>query len=194
NEFDIHCRDAATTGRRLRQRVCRPQFADTATGRAAAAMMRFVLYECPPARGPGWEACFNRSMSVAQGHVAHVTLKERQLGTEIERIARENADFRKAIAEYRVVERRYQDARRGETVPTRASVTILDTGARRRRGITPPRPVDLSTSAALAAREGWVKLRYSVRADGATADVRVVDAMPLGLDPSRAVAAATAWR
>src|SRR5690606_33087510 len=74
------------------------------------------------------------------------------------------------------------------------SVTILDTGARRRRGITPPRPVDLSTSAALAAREGWVKLRYSVRADGATADVRVVDAMPLGLDPSRAVAAATAWR
>jgi hypothetical protein len=39
-----------------------------------------------------------------------------------------------------------------------------------------------------------VKLRYSVLADGTTADVRVVDALPSGLDPSDAVAAVDAWR
>jgi len=35
--------------------------------------------------------------------------------------------------------------------------------------------------------------RYSVLADGTTADVRVVDAMPAGLDLLSAVTAAQAW-
>jgi len=43
-------------------------------------------------------------------------------------------------------------------------------------------------------REGWVKLRYSVAADGTTTDVRVVDAMPAGLDPLAALVAVRTWR
>src|SRR5690606_19198341 len=205
-EFHIHCRDSAATGTRITQRICRPQFADTATDRAADRLLNGVLFECPPIDNPRWEACFNRMIGGAQTQVFQVPAQEQRLAAEIQRLARENADFRQAIAEYLAAERRYQDARRAEGPASRVSVSIIDTTADpgstragRQSAISAPRPVSLATPAPPssgtigdAAREGWVKVRYSVRADGTTSDVRAVDALPSGRDPLSAIEAASA--
>lgn len=200
-EFDIHCRDAVRTGTRVARRVCRPQFADSSTASAALVFTRALQRECADPSSLDWEACFNSRLPLAAVETAAVPLKERQLTAEVQRLARENGEFRRAIAAYQAVERRYTDARGAEGAALRASVSIVDTAraplATRRAA---PQPVELVTPeapsgplAAGAAREGWVKLRYTVRADGTTADVRVVDAMPPGFDPVSTIAAARAW-
>src|SRR5262245_11837070 len=43
------------------------------------------------------------------------------------------------------------------------------------------------------AMEGWVRVRYSVLADGTTANVRAVEVMPPQLDARPTVAAAERW-
>lgn len=42
--------------------------------------------------------------------------------------------------------------------------------------------------------EGWVKVRYTVLADGTTAEVRVLEAMPASLQTRSAVSAAQRWK
>jgi tetratricopeptide (TPR) repeat protein len=201
-ELEIHCRDAPATGTRVPQRVCRPRFADTATANAATVLLRALLFECS---GSDFEACFNRHLSRAQGEVAVLPSKDKQLATEVQRLARENREFRRAISEYQVAENRYRDAQRAEGPGLRASVSVIETdpvsgSARstpRQNGLVAPRPVQLVTPdapvAGGAAREGWLKLRFSVRRNGAIAGVRVVDAMPPGLDAASAIAAAETW-
>jgi hypothetical protein len=194
-EFDIHCHDGARTGTRMVQRVCRPQFTDDATGAAAKWYQRFRKLG-------GWGSGFQ----MAQAEMAVVPLKERQLAAEVQRLAHENREFRRAISEYQAVEQRYEEARRGTVI--KAAASIVDTSRPRPPGnearhstIAVPQPIELATpvmppsaSESRVPQEGWVKLRYSVLADGTTADVRAVDAMPTGLDPSGAVTATKAWK
>jgi outer membrane biosynthesis protein TonB len=42
--------------------------------------------------------------------------------------------------------------------------------------------------------EGWVTVRYSVLADGSTANVRAIDVVPPQLSASEALAAVEQWR
>jgi tetratricopeptide (TPR) repeat protein len=202
-ELEILCRDAPATGTRVPQRVCRPRFADTATANAATVLLRALLFECS---GSDFETCFNRNLSRAQGEVAGLPSRDKQLATEVQRLARENREFRRAISEYQVAENRYRDAQRAEGPGLRASVSIIDTvpvsrparSTPRQNGLVAPRPLQLVTPdappvAGRAARESWLKLRYSVRTDGATGGVRVVDTLPPGFDASSAIAAAETW-
>lgn len=204
DEFDIHCRNEPRTGTRIPQRVCRPRFADDATGDAASAFVLELFYACGD--GEMSEACLARAFPRAQTEVSVVPVKDQQLAADVQRVAREHREFRRAITEYWAVDARYDDARRAEEPALQASASIVDApGAkiasrlaeRQEDETVSPEPVDLVTpdSSRLGedAREGWVKLRYSVLADGATADVRVVDAMPAGLDPASAMAAVQAW-
>lgn len=207
DKFDIHCRYASQTGTRIPQRVCRPRYADDATGSAGKEFHRALFFDCGGRIVE--EACLTRTaFSRAQAAVSEVPPRDRELADEVQRLARENPGFRRAIAEYQAVERRYEDARRAEQSVIRASVSIIDsrsvaTLAMRTAGedaIATPEAVELLTpeepSSALGEvdrREGWVKLRYSTLADGTTADVRVVDVMPPGLDTLTAVAAVGAW-
>lgn len=187
-EFDIHCDDAARTGTRMVERVCRPEFVDDATSAAAKWYQTFQKLG-------GWGSGFQ----MAQAEMAVVPLKERQLATEVQRLAHENREFRRAISEYQAVERRYEEVRRRTAIQARAS--IVDTlrpkppgSAVRLSTTAAPQPVELAMPETRVAREAWVKLRYSVFADGTTGDVRAVDAMPPGFDPSSAVTAAKTWR
>src|SRR5690606_4770354 len=214
SEFHIHCSNAARTGTRITQRVCRPQFADNATRDAGRQFLGALFFECTPGGAAAQstpfdnEACVQRVSGVAQTAVSEVGVKERQLANEVQRLAHENREFRRAIAEYHAAEARYEAARRAEESALRASVTVIATRgatapserAVREPAILAPQPVELTTPEVASRggradelREGWVKLRYSVLADGTTADVRVVDAMPAGLDPLSAVAAARTW-
>src|SRR5690606_25292459 len=127
------------------------------------------------------EDCVMRAAAPrAQEALVEVPAKDRLLAAEVQRLARENPDFRRAITEYQGIERQYEEARRGEGSEWRVSTSILGTArsmapSRRMPGpetiaapeltglVTPDVP--RSGRAAGALREGCVKLRYSVQAD-----------------------------
>ena len=183
DEFDIHCHDGARTGTRTVRRVCRPQFTDDATREAGQLYLYFLRH------GMG------NAEFAARGVITMLPLKEQQLVTEMQRLARENREFRRAIANYQAVAARYDGARR--EVPIRAATSIVDAApplrhSLRRDRIVVPSPVVLAPPEAPLS-EGWVQLRYTVSADGTTTDVRAVDTVPPGLSPSGAVMAAQRW-
>jgi hypothetical protein len=205
DEFDIHCRNAPRTGTRIPQRVCRPQFADNATDHAGTEfLLALQLGNCA---GGITEACLEAGRSRAQAALSVVSVRDRQLDAEVQRLARDNAEFRRAIAGFQAVERRYEDARRAEGLALRVSASIIDSAGAAipsslavQDQVVFPEAIEIVTPEAYWSgldegdvREGWVKLRYSVLADGTTADVRVVDAMPAGLDPLAALVAVQAW-
>src|SRR5690606_9264367 len=88
DEFDIHCSTVPRTGTRITQRVCRPQFADTATAVASAEFLRTLLYECGGGGSPlEDEDCVMRNaFPRAQGTVTEVPVKELQLTAEVQRL------------------------------------------------------------------------------------------------------------
>ncbi len=206
DEFNIHCRNESSTGTRILQRVCRPQFADNAMNDATREFLDALFTDCDGRGAIGTECMERSALTRAQAAVSVVHLKDRQLASEVQRLTRESVEFRRAIAEYQAAEHRYEDARRGEESAPRTSVSIIgtdDAPSRRasRQDPLAPRPLELvpaalpwSVSSQRSPGEGWVKLRYTVRSDGTTADVRAVDVMTAGFDPSTAVAAVEAWR
>jgi hypothetical protein len=190
--------------------VCTPRYVDSATGDAGKDFLRALFFDCGGRIDD--EACLTRNASArAQGAVAAVHPQGRELTAEVERLARENPEFRRAITEFHAVERRYDDARRAEGPAMRVSAAVVDTRktlpARpgRDEDIVPPETDELPIPEGLfnvlevngagqgVRREGWIELRYSVRADGTTADVRVIDVVPPGLDAAAAVAVAESW-
>lgn len=211
DEFRITCTNHAQTGTRIPQRVCRPQFADNATGRAAYDVLMSMYWNCSsgfgaPSAADLFNECMNPGLSQAQAAHSEIHLKDQLLADEFRRLVRENPDFRRAITEYMVVERQYEQARRGADASFEATITIVDTtGAPSRRGsrqaLPAPRPVELvqarlpwSSSTASSTGEGWVRLHYTVQGVGSTANVRAVDMSPPGLDPSTAIEAVESWR
>jgi tetratricopeptide (TPR) repeat protein len=201
DEFDIHCQNAPRTGTRIPRRVCRPRYADNGTGDAGKEFL-VVLQSCGMS-----EACLEQARSRAQAIVSEVPVKDQELDAEVQRLTRDNAEFQRAIANYQVVEHRYAEARREVASGLRVATSVIDSDGpgiastlnASRDDIVAPEPIELATPEApwsetdAALSEGWVKLRYSVLANGTTANVRVVDAMPLGLDTSSPVAIARTW-
>jgi hypothetical protein len=205
DQFDIHCTSVPRTGTRIPQRVCRPQFADDATHDVGEDFTRELQRRCGLRLT---EECLESGRSVAQAGLAIVPIMDRELAAEVDHLTRENAEFRRAIADYQAVERRYEEARRVVASGLRVSASVIEADggplpsslSLRQGEIVAPEPIELSTPETPwsdtddeALREAWVKLRYSVLADGTTADVQVVDTMPPGLDASSPVAAAKAW-
>ncbi len=65
--------------------------------------------------------------------------------------------------------------------------------------VSPPEVIERSEPAAPTNSfgmplEGWVKVRYTVRADGSTADVRIADVMPPQLNTRAVTGAVQSWR
>ncbi len=204
DDFNIQCYNAPRIGTRIPQRVCRPQYADIATADASEEFHRLLVLYCDGQLAD--EGCIQAAAAPAQATVSAIPLRDRQLAAEVQRLTRESPVFRRAITEYMVAERQYDQARRSGDSSFEATATIVDTaGAPSRRAsrqASPaPRPVDLvaatlpwSRSAASSTGEGWVRLHYTVQADGSTADVRAIDVVPPSLDPSTAITAVEAWR
>jgi len=183
DEFDIVCRNLPRTGTRIPQRVCRPNFSGTATSEAGR--------------------------SRAQAAVSAVSINDQRLSAEVQRLIRENGEFREAIVGYESMASRYEDARRAAGIGLHVSASIIGSAGRaipsglgkEPDDVVAPKPVELLTpdEASLVglgdrrSAEGWVKLRFAVRADGTTSDVSVVDAMPPGLDPSSVLDAVRGW-
>jgi hypothetical protein len=206
DEFDIQCRNVPRTGTRILQRVCRPQFADIATRDAGRELVLRLHFDCSDGRMA--EHCLESGSSRAQALLSEVPVKDQQLDAEVQRLARNNPEFRRAIAGFQSAEIRYNEARGAAASGLRVSASIIDRNAAvlpsspnvRRDDIVAPGPIELATPEAFwsetddaAPREGWVKLRFSALSDGTTADIRVVDTMPPELDASSAVAAAETW-
>lgn len=204
DKFDISCQNLPRTGTRIPQRVCRPQYANTATTDASNEFVTALHSFCP---GELNETCLEVGRSRAQASVSGVSVGDQQLSAEVQRLTQESPEFRQAIVNYEAVERRYQDARRAEGEGVRVSASVIDAAGApvpselaAGDDTAPPKPVEtVAPEAPLGGledaddREGWVKLRYSVLADGTTAGVSVVDTMPPGLDASSALAAAQSW-
>lgn len=203
DEFDIHCKDAPRTGTRIPQRICRPQYTDNATHFAGREFLLALFFDCG---GGLCEQGLATGNARAQAALSEVPGKDHELAVEVQRLARENPEFRRAILSYDAAERRYDDARLAEASAWRISVSIIDPADRpmassptRRDAIALPEAIELGTPDVPAdlgggtSREGWVKLRYSVLADGTMSKLRIVDTMPPGLDASEAIAAAQAW-
>ena len=203
DKFDIECHNLPRTGTRIPQRVCRPRYADDATKDAGYEFATVLHSNC----GVLEESCLESANSRAQAIVTRVPVGDRQLSEEVQRLVQENPEFRKAIVDYEAVERRYQDARRAEGEGVRVSASVIDAaGAPVPSDLAAdddtvaPKPVEIvAPEAPLGGlsdaddREGWVKLRYSVLADGTTDEASVVDTMPPGLDASSALAAVQSW-
>lgn len=80
-----------------------------------------------------------------------------------------------------------------------AALALGAVGAVAAQDITPPEllervEVEAPKNAFGMPAEGWVRVRYSVLADGTTADVRVVDVMPPKMGTKNAVSAVQKWK
>jgi TonB family protein len=208
DEFDVHCENVVSTGSRIPHRVCRPQYADNAASDAGGEFARTLQADC--AGGILSEGCLATANSRAQASLGQVNGKAQEFDAEVQRLARENAEFRRAIAGFDDAKLRYDEARGRALSGLQVSASIID-GDRPggaipssliapRNDITGPVPIEfatpeapLSETVAGAVREGWIKLRFTVLANGTTADVRVVDSMPRDFDDLNALATAQAW-
>jgi hypothetical protein len=201
--FDIHCRNVSRSGTRIPQRVCQPQYSEDLT-HDAGNEFAILVKGCVPLT----EACLQGGNSRAQAVLSEVPIRGQQLAEEVQRLALENPEFRQAIVGYEAVARRYENARRAEGVGLRISAAIIDPAEAgipsrlqlQERDVVRPEAVEISApDASWSAserdddREGWLKLRFSVLADGTTTDVRVVDAMPPGRDALNVLAAVPSW-
>jgi TonB family protein len=206
DEFDIVCRNLPRTGTRIPQRVCRPNFSGTATSEAGQEFADALFFGC---EGGLNESCLEAGRSRAQAAVSAVSINDQRLSAEVQRLIRENGEFREAIVGYESMASRYEDARRAAGIGLHVSASMIGPAGRAIPSglgkppddVVAPKPIELVTpdEASLVglgdrrSAEGWVKLRFSVRADGATADVSVVDTMPPALDPSSVLEAVRSW-
>ncbi len=118
-EFHIHCSSTRTTGSRIPQRSCRPNFARTGTSDSARALLDGLFQNCEPmalfapGESPFFHPCAQVGLSAAQIGLTEIRHKERLLDQEIRRLALEDAQLQQAILDYHALYEEYNDARRG---------------------------------------------------------------------------------
>jgi hypothetical protein len=109
NDFDIACTSAPRTGSHVKNRACRPQYADKATRQAGQDLARRMS-----ACGAGDSACLEAAMQMASGeaqaHLAIIPYMDKRLDDEFHRLAAEQPELAAAILEYLAKEHEYEDA------------------------------------------------------------------------------------
>jgi hypothetical protein len=112
DDFDITCTSAAQTGTRVKNRACRPHYANVATSRAGQDLAR-RMSACDP-RSPDYGACLEGAMaagtSEAQAQLAIIPYMDKRLDDEFRRLATEQPELATAILEYLAKEREYSEA------------------------------------------------------------------------------------
>ena len=112
DDFDIACTSAQRTGSHVKNRACRPRYADNATRRAGQDVAR-RLSACDPLK-PDYESCLVGAMqmatSEAQAHLAIIPYMDKRLDDEFHRLAADQPELAAAILEYLAKEHEYEDA------------------------------------------------------------------------------------
>ena len=118
-EFHIHCSSTRSTGSRIPQRTCRPNFARAGASDSARALLDGLFQNCesmavlPPGESALFHQCAQVALSAAQIGLTEIRHKERLLDEEIRRLALEDPNLQQAIIDYHSIYEEYNEARRG---------------------------------------------------------------------------------
>jgi hypothetical protein len=109
DDFDIACTSAPKTGTRVKNRTCRPQYANNATRRAGQELAR-RMSDCAPGDSDCLEAAMQMGTAEAQTYLAIIPYMDKRLDEEFHRLAVEQPELAAAILEYVAKEREYEEA------------------------------------------------------------------------------------
>jgi hypothetical protein len=109
NDFDIACTSASRTGSHVKNRACRPQYADKATRQAGQEVAR-RMSACAAGDSACLEAAMQMATGEAQAHLAIIPYMDKRLDEEFHRLAAEQPELAAAILEYLAKEHEYEDA------------------------------------------------------------------------------------
>jgi hypothetical protein len=113
--FDVTCQVEGSTGTRMRQQTCRPQFKNEIAADAAAAWVRGIKDACPDGLTQG--CIFENADAAAQAKsraLAEETrepLMQKKFALEMARVVAEHPEMQQVILDYWAVESAYDDAR-----------------------------------------------------------------------------------
>jgi len=116
--FDVQCRTEDSTGTRMRQQTCRPQFKDNISSAAANAWVHGIRDACGSQLtqdcmfDPGGPASLAKSMALAEE--SWEPGMQQRFAVEMARVVRDNPEMQQAILDYEAVERAYEEARNGK--------------------------------------------------------------------------------
>jgi hypothetical protein len=121
--FDITCTSAAQTGTRVKNRACRPRYANDATRRAGQDLAR-RMSACDP-RSANYAACLEGAMAAgtgeAQAQLAIIPYMDKRLDDEFQRLATEQPGLATAILDYLAKQHEYEEAVRSREDPPASS-------------------------------------------------------------------------
>jgi hypothetical protein len=113
--FDVSCQVEGSTGTRMRQQTCRPQFKNEIAEDAAAAWVNGIKDACPAGLS---QACIFENPAAADlaksRAIAEETrepLMQKKFALEMARVVAEHPEMQQVILDYWAVERAYDDAR-----------------------------------------------------------------------------------
>jgi hypothetical protein len=114
DDFDVSCRNESRSGTRMPQQVCRAQFEDRISSRAAHEYISTLKWVCPD--GVTQDCIFSdyssSAISAAQGVEGEAPIRRKQLTQEITRLANENDEFAQAILDWYEANQQYDAARK----------------------------------------------------------------------------------
>jgi hypothetical protein len=110
--FDVHCQVEDSTGTRMREQTCRPQFKDDISNAAAKAWVNGIRDACG---GQLTQDCIfsdaaNQGKSAALSEEAVEPLMQKRFALEMARVVAEHPEMQQAILDYQAVERAYDEA------------------------------------------------------------------------------------
>ena len=109
DDFDIACTSAPRTGSHVKNRACRPQYADKATRQAGQELAR-RMSACAAGDSACLEAAMQMATGEAQARLAIIPYMDKRLDDEFHRLAAEQPELAAAILEYLAKEHEYEDA------------------------------------------------------------------------------------
>jgi hypothetical protein len=123
--FDVSCQIEDSTGTRLRQQTCRPQFVDDISSDAGKAWVNGFKDACPG--GMTQECIFENPRAASQAKSAALAEEGREPGmqkrfaAEMARVVRDHPELQRALLDYEAAERAYAEARDGRRGRARAA-------------------------------------------------------------------------
>ncbi len=110
--FDVHCEIDDSTGTRMRQQTCRPQFRDEVAADAAKAWVSGIRDACG---GQLNQECIfsdaaNLAKSRALAEEGREPIMQQRFADEMARVVRDHPEMQQALLDYETVERAYEEA------------------------------------------------------------------------------------
>jgi hypothetical protein len=116
--FDVRCQTEDSTGTRLRQQNCRPQFVDDISTDAGKAWVNGLEDRCPGGMTQdcifGNPGAASQARSAALAEEGHQPTMQKRFADEMARVVRDHPEMQQALLDYEAVERAYKAARDGQ--------------------------------------------------------------------------------